>query len=113
MVHIQYTFYYFSANKKYPLFSILPPNRVKCLGLIDIQILTCLCSIGPAAGALVGPAAGAWEGRLQEKRRPWPWIGLGWASFTPPSPAAHTVVAKPLPNAWNLGPSRCAKSISK
>ena len=23
MVHIQYTFYYFSANKKYPLFSIL------------------------------------------------------------------------------------------
>ena len=24
MVHIQYTFYYFLANKKYPLFSILP-----------------------------------------------------------------------------------------
>ena len=23
MVYIQYTFYYFSANKKYPLFSIL------------------------------------------------------------------------------------------
>ena len=29
MVHIQYTFYYFSANKKYPLFSILYKKSIE------------------------------------------------------------------------------------
>ena len=38
MVHIQYTFYYFSANKKYPLFSILYHYITKLLNCLYVKM---------------------------------------------------------------------------